>query len=254
MNLPSRCLLNALAVLALAILSPGPARAGIDLSIARCAPQGDSTIRLDCAHADSVIEIIGTFQVPDTVRNFIGIGVTVDFETETDDLPPFWRFEATGCNRTGITLTDAIPDDVCDHAVNVWGEKGSEAFSGIAAYGPEYEGYHRGRLVAAVVRSASNPVDLVPGVNYFGFTLRLFLDNAAEAGGKCAGCKTPVRVIWSSAMVEMVSSVPGEKPPPGILLTGPGLGTHCVRLNGARGACESLPPRPPARKPENDGH
>jgi hypothetical protein len=142
-----------------------------------------------------------------------------------------------------------MPESACAAAVNPWGAQGSEAFSGIAAYGAQYQGYHRGRLIGAVVRPTSSPLDLVPGVDYFAFTLRLFTDNAAEAGGKCAGCRTPVRVVWSSVSLGRAAPEPGAKPPPDIVLMTSPRGFQCVRLNGAKGACEPLPPGPTSPNP-----
>ena len=211
-----------------------PALAGLQLGVGVCPGRGDSTAVLDCRHPDSLLVLTGTFQVADTIHDFVGMGITIDFETETGDLPPFWRFEPpNGCNRSALSVSDAMMS--CGQVVNLWGENGSASLSAVAGYGPEYQGYHRGRLVAAVVLPSTAGVDLVPGHTYYGFSLRLFSDNATEAGGKCSGCSIPLRVVWTSATLSSIG--PDRKALPDRLLTGPGERSNCVRLNGAKERC-----------------
>jgi hypothetical protein len=228
------------ACLVLATAHATPAWSGLELAWKKCAAAGgDSTVTLDCRSPDSYVELQGTFMTPDTIRNFVALGIALDFETEASVLPPFWHFEPQGCNQAGVTMSDVIPSD-CRGATNIWGEAGGDALSAVAAYAPEFEGHrNRGRMIGVVSKPLSSPVTLLPGVRYYAFTLRLFTDQATEAGGRCAGCHTPVRISWGSAILSTAGEGEAARD---IVLTETGAGPWCVRLNGARTHCTIWPP------------
>jgi hypothetical protein len=237
-----KALLLSLGLLALA---PGVARAGLDLTWrAGNTAGGDSVITLDCANPDSAAVLYGCFQVPDTVEHFIGMVIGLDIQTESRDLPPFWRLEREGCNRPGVVFSNAWPEQGVKGAVNLWGGSG-ETVAAIAAYGPAYGGPNRGRLICVSVFSADNRVRLEPGKNYFAFRLNILNDLAKEAGGSCEGCGVPVSITWSYAWLSRLPLNPADTPPRDLLVDGPGLRSQCARANGARpGPCQALPPQP----------
>ena len=222
-----------MAVGALALWAPG-ALAGLDLTWRACGSSGgDTSLTLDCANLDSVAVLYGSFQLPDTLTGFAAMTITLDVETETGELPPFWHFEAGDCNVTGLGFSDAEPSEACEGALNPWGEDGSESVSGIG-YGPQFGAKNRGRFIGIIARPEDRPITLIGGENYFAFKLRLFSDNAKEARGPCAGCRAPATIVWTSALLQAVTGS-------ATLITSPGPRGQCVRLNGARpGGCKAL--------------
>lgn len=218
--------------------------AGLDLAWNACsATGGDSAKTLDCKDPESVAQLFGTFQVADTIENFVAMTIIFDFESETGDLPPFWHFEDKGCNESGISLSDAFPAAGCQGATNLWGENGADALAGVFGYAPNFETYRqRGRMVCVIARPSERPVRLIPGVDYFAFRLRLFHDNASEARGRCSGCSTPLTIAWNSASLSAVGAHSGDPTPPDILITTPGKRSNCVRVNGAKSRCPVRPP------------
>ena len=67
-----------------------------------------------------------------------------------------------------------------------------------------FGGANHARLLITVARSASDPVTLTGGQNYYAFHLDLADDLAAT----CTGCATPAEIQWSSATLYGVSSSP----------------------------------------------
>lgn len=216
--------------------------AGLDLAWNGCAgSSGDSTVVFDC-RSESVATLVGTFQTSEPVARFVSLGISIDIVTETLDLDPYWHFEAGGCNRSGLTFSDIEPDSGCAGVGNPWGEEGADAFGGLAAYQPLFEGRNRGRMICIVARSAADPIALEANQNYFGFQLRIFSDNAKEAGGKCGGCPSPAVFRWNAASLSRVPAQAGDPALPDITLIGPGLSSNCVRANGAsRATCAAIP-------------
>jgi hypothetical protein len=226
------------------LLQATVASAGLDLTWNACNTSGgDSTKVFACKDPESVATLVGCFQPSQSVPDFVALGISINILTETTDVEPYWHYEPGGCNRSGLTLSDAIPESGCEKALNPWGEDGADSFSAIAAYVPMFEGRNTARLVGIVARSASEPTSLDDRKNYFGFQLRWFTENARQAGGKCDGCAAPVVLQWGAASLSSVSGGPDYPAPPDVVITGPGLRSNCARANGAEAAsCAAIPP------------
>lgn len=229
---------------ALSICSfPAASWAGLDLTWNACNTDGgDSTRTFDCSNAESYATLIGCFQPPDTLPGFVALAILLEFQPESDELEPFWHFEQGGCNRSGLTTSDAIPARGCAGVLNPWGEEGSESLTATGAYAPGYEAHNRGRMVCSVARSAVEPITLMGGANYFGFQLRFFSHKAKGSGGECPGCRTPLVVVWKAASLEALPPAQGQKALH-IVFSGSGLASNCARANGAkRATCAAIPP------------
>lgn len=220
------------------------ALAGLDVTWKACNTSGgDSTIVFSCKDPDSVATLIGCFQSPETVERFVAMGISINLMTEKQDIAPFWHYETGGCNRSGLTFSDAIPQSGCEKALNPWGEDGGDSFGAVAGYAPEFEGRNTGRIVCLVARSAASPITLEAKKNYFAFQLRFFSENAKQAKGKCDGCDAPMVFQWSAASLSRVAKTADEPAPPDLVITGPGLRSNCARANGAkRSTCAAIPP------------
>jgi hypothetical protein len=235
------------AVLALAVLcgagTAGPARAGLDLTWnAANSAGGDSVVTLGCGSADSVALLYGCFQSPTALSSFYAMDIVLDFEAEAAELPPFWHLDTDGCNRYGVVLSDAMPDSGCAGALNPWGPQGGSAFSFIGGFSSGYNGRSRGRMLCLIARRADQPIPLAADSNYFAFQLRFFFDHAREAGGTCAGCRTPVSIRWVSCTLSGTGVKPdGGHEPVTVVVENPGWIGSCARANGARACAVSAP-------------
>jgi hypothetical protein len=191
------------ALLWLAALPARPARAQLYLGWDAC--HGDSAsvsnVVFSCdAAADTVYRLIGTFSLPAEVRDVVTVDAVLDFFYPPDrGIPPFWHFEAAGCNNSGISLSDARPAAGCSgHSRTLCGPGGGACDGLITAYGPGFGGPDRGRLLVALVRRSDSPVDLAGApARHFAFQVLFAMDRADSS--HCEGCALPVAVRWTSA-------------------------------------------------------
>jgi hypothetical protein len=211
---------------------PSQATAGLDLSWSACnrgAPPGTGDLAFDCSSPGTHAVLFANFQVPTGMSGFFALDAVIDLQTSGAALPPFWHFETGGCNATGLNVSDARPDAQCPSAdnANPWGAGGVASDAFITAYGAGLGGANRARLLVTVARAASSPFALSALQNYYGF----HLDLAPDASGTCAGCGTPTGIGWTSAT--FYSANPTE---PNIVVSGPGMRSNSVTLNGGKAA------------------
>jgi hypothetical protein len=221
--------------LALALSAPPDSIARFELGWNGCGRQGAAATTVACSHADSVLRLVGSFQVPDTISGVVAMEVTLDFRFEKE-IPPFWRLDADGCNRRGLVVNHVLPDAGCQGVDTPWGARGGGATAFAIAYLLGESG--KAQQLLAMNRNSDDPVTLVPGRSYFAFELVFFNDASQEAGGACAGCATPFDISWSSARL----GIPGQ--PHRTLRAAE---APCVGVNGAAPGCGRAEPKKPAR-------
>jgi hypothetical protein len=94
----------------LAMVFAVPAHAQLFMAWNACDGTANSSTQnlpFDCTPASGfAAELWGTFGLPSTGTAVVAIDGIIDlaFQGQTD-VPPFWHFEAAGCNNTGIGYT-----------------------------------------------------------------------------------------------------------------------------------------------------
>jgi len=223
-------------IVATLLLAAPPAFAGLDLTWDGCNNgTGAQTVTLDCANPSAVSALVGGFQVPAAVDSFYLVDIVLDFQTEAASLPAFWQFD--GCDAGGISLSLARPGIGCTDLVNPWGAGGVDG-EVTRAFQTGVHGIKRGRMVVTIFLQPNAPIHLDAGTNYFAFRILFSTTFATEAGGSCAGCTSPVVVVWNSAAF---TSIAAASPPP-LVVTTSGLVGQCARANSATlPTCDATP-------------
>jgi hypothetical protein len=202
---------------------------GLDLSWSACnrAPTpGTGDITFDCGNAAAVVHLFGNFLSPQTISDFFALDAQLDVVTGGATVPPFWHFEAAGCNEPGLSLSVARPTAECPSAQNatLWGSTGASATALITAYAPGFGGANRARMLLTIARASSDPIALSGGQNYFGFDLAFATDQA----GICDGCATPAQITWNAATLYGVTGAQ-------IVVSGSATRSNTVTVDGGPG-------------------
>ena len=215
---------------ALLAFAAAPAHAYINLAWNDCYGQGTAaqSITFDCAAGGPYL-LIGQFQTPAPIGNFVAMDIVIDmsFEGQTS-VPAFWQFQSGGCNETGIQYSsDRSSAGTCMTGNSTpWGSTGGCGAALITGYQIGLHGPGSARLLATTANECSGPINLKgPPTQYFGFYLDFIMGNALESGGSCAGCSTPVDIVWNSARLynccapnapeatfDLTSTDPGSNP------------------------------------------
>jgi hypothetical protein len=204
---------------------------GLDLSAMACntGVGASRTFSFDCANPGTPQSLFGCFQVTTTQDSFVGVEAVLELMVNDPGLPDWWHFE--GCNSTGVTLTHvrpSLPAFICTGTIDPWS---STTTSGLV-FAPVGSPVNRGRFVVSVARPSSEPFKLDACINYFGFKMDFFSDNAFESGGACAGCGLGASLAWTSAGLTNVRNG-GQGSPYSITGEFGGLFGNCVNWNGS---------------------
>lgn len=225
---------------------------GLQLAWGNCANVAGSSpvVTFGCDPLDpQIFQQFGTFSLASPAANVIAVDNIIDnlFPDTPGSVPPFWQFQAGGCNSGGIALGQAKPTGFCGgstvNTITLCGSGGAgcpAAF--ITAYGVGTGGPNRARLLMTLARSAAAPVTLGNTVRHYAFVLNYFEDNAPDgAGGGCEGCNASVGTTWNNAVfynnavggsteeataVVLSSTDPGSTPSTGANCT------SCVAVSG----------------------
>jgi len=181
-----------------------------------------------------------TYQLDAVASQVVALSGGVDLAIEgSPDLPSFWHMEGSGCNGSGLGISDAR-STLCTNAGGIptfSGSGGATTDAFVTAYlvGPgDFGGANHARILWAVVRAASNPVNLT-AVRHFACILNIFDDGAVEAGGSCEGCTAPVAMAANWIVLESPAQAGGEVVT--ATITSGDLGSDVVTLsNGATGS------------------
>ena len=217
---------------------------GLQLAWTSCAGTvgATKTIAFDCdPNAGTVYELFGTFSSTTAMTGVVAMdGITdLRFEGQTD-VPPFWQFQLFGCNETGLNMIDARPASCSPTYTNTICGNGGGACDGvITAFGLNYKGPGTGRLLFTLARASVSPTDLAAEpTKHFAFDLQFFMDHA----GDCAGCNSPVSMVWNMAVLYNTLADAGQEGTAGILSSTDAASDPCVNMNGGTLAgCNATP-------------
>jgi hypothetical protein len=218
------------------VLSSSPLFAqGIDLSWNECigGPNAATNRNITCLGATNQTYLLAfQYKSPVNIPGFIGLSAFADLVVESPGpLSPFWHYETGGCNRPGISISDALPASCAGLGFgDTWDGDGTGGFEGIAAYGADFLRPGMGRLILGVARADASPI--TASANMFAFHLTFNNVNRQT----CFGCTQRVLIVWQ------VINLESDDGSPAVVLTTPDKGTNCVTINGASiAACGVVP-------------
>ena len=209
------------------------ARPGVNLRWSACFGDGGVLNRAStCLTNAGTNALVGSFELDRDVIGVTGIEVVLDLASPLPALPAWWTFNApggvTGCRGGALTANPTISAT----AVNCADWAGGAAAGGLATYKTGLFGPTSARILIGF--AVVSPVDAFAAQEYFGFNCNI--SNVKTVGtGNCAGCLTPVCIVFISCNV-----VPGTLA--GTRLWGPtnGPDSHYALWQGGGGVSTSL--------------
>ena len=196
--------------------SVAAAAAGVGLRWSNCNGDGGTQNRnFACNVNTGTNNLVGTFELGENLPGVVGTEIVIDLASADPTLPAWWAFKNVGtCRSTSLVMNSTISPA----AINCVDWASGAAAGGIGAYNIGARGANTARIVAALAVAADAAADLSPGNEYFSFNI--LINNAKTVGtGNCAGCQTPICIVFNSLNV-----VP-PAPAVGLKLTGPSNGT-----------------------------
>ena len=178
--------------------------AGLTLAWSACASDGGLSNRNSTCltNGGAANVLVGTFQLDADIIGVTGIEVVCDWITAGGVLPAWWEFSTGACRPTSMVANPTISA----LAVNCSDWAGGAAAGGLAAtnssgsIAPADTAAHRRIKIGFAVAS---PVNVTGLTDYFAFNC--LINNAKTIGtGACAGCLTPVCIVFNS-----INVVPG---------------------------------------------
>lgn len=217
--------------------------ANVTLAWNNCLSDGGASNRTSACTSNSGSNVmIGSFTLDSDMPGVTGIEVVIDL-ISAGTLPAWWEYFTAGtCRQTSLS-SNAVISPAAVNCVD-WSNAG--ALGGVAAYqsspapsdwgiSPADEPAHR-RIKLGY--ATATPTDIPANQDNFAFNL--IVNNAKTVGtGACAGCLTPVCIVFNSCNV-VAGTSSNVKISNG---TGP-VGTNAVTWQGGAGAdCQAVPTR-----------
>ena len=199
---------GAVCLATLFLVAPSPARAaqGVSLAWNHCLAQGTGVQnkQFACDVNTGAHVLVGAFTLSSAMPGVNGAEMVLQLGSAGPSLPAWWQlFFAGSCRQASLTANgNADPADV---ACPKWG--GDQLFVGLATYctstgtcvdRPSATNQARIKIIEAVPTEFATP--LVGSQEYFSFNL--VIGNAKTVGtDACAGCETPVCIVFNSINV-----------------------------------------------------
>jgi len=216
------------------LLVTATAASAAGLSLAWNACHGDGGVQnLDfaCNTNTGNRALVGSFQLASDLANVNSDELVVDLAATSATLPDWWRFLSGGsCRQTALSIAANDVPNCPDLFV-------SSASMNIAAYQVGGQSPNFARLLSVNAVTPSGSVNLVGGVEYS--LARWTISNSKTVGSpSCAGCTTPVCIVFSSANIVTADQ------PTGIKLTQPATpGSNYITWQGGGGGfCPAATP------------
>jgi len=189
-----RISLFALALL-LATATAASAAAGISLRWNDCLGDGGvQNLDFACDTNTGSRVLVGSFQLASDLASVNGNELVVDLAASAPALPDWWRFVSIGsCRRTELSIA-------AHNGANCPDPFGGLASMNIAAYQVALQSANFARLICVNAVVQTDEANLVGGYEYS--LARWTITNAKTVGtGSCAGCATPVCIVFHSANI-----------------------------------------------------
>ncbi len=245
---------SSLALALLCLLSPmaAHASAGINLCWSNCFSDGGVSNRTSActSNTGNAGTLVGSFELgsaivgdgtPANTGGVTGVEIVLTLASAGTTLPAWWLINAPasggGCRGTALSMNAAIPLT----ASNCFDWAGGVAAGGLAAYRVGLSGPTSARIVAGF--AVATPVDVPAAAEMFAFNV--VITNAKTVGaGNCAGCTTPVCIVFSQ-----INVVPGIAA--GVRMDAPanGPGSNVCTWQGGAGVTSLLGNGCPAATP-----
>ncbi len=187
------------------LASAGVARAaGVNLSWDDCGAAGVTYKCFACDANDGRIRLVASFAMPIPSDMISGVQFVLDLQTDSSDLPDWWKFRAAGtCRQQSLSASLAFADSgltTCGTFLpaNVTG--------GITNYIAPFSTPDRARLLLAYSLPIGTVATVEADREYYG--VQLYLDLARSAGpDACAGCLVPTVLVLNAVKVSQANGL-----------------------------------------------
>jgi hypothetical protein len=148
--------------------------------------------------------MVASFELDSDMQGLQGVELRLDIAADAVSLPAWWQFKNVGtCRSTSLAMAVTPPPG----AANCVDWTNALAAGGIGAYQVGTFGANKAAIVAAMAVPADPVTNVLAGSEYFAG--RFTINHAKTVGtGACAGCLTPVCIIFSSA--KLTTSTPAN--------------------------------------------
>ena len=172
------------------------AAAGTNLRWTSCFGDGGAINRAFACNSNTGSNVlVSSYVIGADILQTSGQEAVVDIAAAAATLPAWWQFKNIGtCRSTALTM------DFVGTGTNCPDWATGQSAGGIGAYQIGARGPNTARIVAAIAVPASALADQFAGQEYFSNNIRI--SNVKTVGtGLCAGCTTPVCIVFNSINV-----------------------------------------------------
>jgi len=169
--------------------SMASAQGGINLAWIDC--QGPVNKVFACNTNTGTNTMVGSFDPPHTLPEFLGLSGQVDITTDQPTLPEWWK-HGTGFCRGTTALATNFDGSTAPTCTDVFFGQAAGGFSYDVGFPTGTSNRARFRVTCAVPFDNRTQVD--PGTEYFAF--KGIIQNSKSTGtGACAGCTNPACIV-----------------------------------------------------------
>jgi hypothetical protein len=174
----------------------------IQLAWGDCRPNGGkSKATFACDTNEGGHRLVVSFTMPQDFPGFLAVDGAIDLWFEGGQVPEWWQLRNSGVcreNALGLSVDIGVLPGGGAGCADTWGGGAQVEFS-YTGYGTFWGGNpDRARAVFGILRPAADPMDLMAGVTYFGWTWTL--SNERTIGpDACGGC-----LLYSSIYVSSI--------------------------------------------------
>jgi len=163
------------------------AQGGINLAWNDC--QGPVNATFACNTNTGTNTMVGSFDPPHVLTQFLGISAQVDITTDQANLPDWWKHGSGQCRGTTALATN-FDGSTAPTCTDVYFGQAAGGFAYDVGFGSPARA--RFRIQCAV--PIDNRTEVDPGTEYFAF--KGIIQHTKSTGtGSCAGCTEPACIV-----------------------------------------------------------
>lgn len=160
------------------------------------------TLNFACDTNTGTDFLIASFVPATDIANVFGTEFMMHFAADAATMPEWWHVKDAGTCRQASIGGSTTPLDVFG-ACPDWSDQ--RATGGIFSYTLGAGSANAARLIG-ITGLSSGSIRTLPGLNEY-FLFRLIVHHAKSAGaGSCAGCQTPVCIVFNTVNVRSTTS------------------------------------------------